>query len=592
MSSTQFTNNINDSSDFQTTANEQTVSSQNSEITQQHSFIDEANTKNLKEKSEETRIVADYDAPPDLSIKNIRHYFATRFTTLIDLPDTDIKTLNPIPELRKMNFIQWNYFFLGLAAWASASFDFFCTSTAGTKIAAALGVSTQKITWGLSVVLMLRSAGAVIFGVWTDNYSRKWPFIVCNLIFAGVQIGTGFVKTYHQFLAVRAVSGIAMGGVYGCAAATALEDAPPGARSFLSGFFFTGYAWGLMLAMIFYRAFEYTSKPWQALFWFSTSMPVIIILWRLCLPETKFFTELIKAKKEHQAQLIKQGKYNGKNFKDKLISFEQKFRIHWLRFIYCILLLAGFNYLTHGSQDLLTTMVRSQLGFSENAITVIVSIYSLGGVVGSIFVGQMMELTGRRLAIIICAIIAGALVYPTYMLKTEASIMASGFFLNFVVMGAWGVIPQHLNELCPADARALLSGLSYQLGNLAASASATIETEISNSFPLEYNSAGKITKYNYGKVMTVFTGAVSIYLLCITFVGPEFFHRDLRSTEMIELEQFMKSEDLEETTTSGLAATLTNGTDQDPNIDIEKNNSSPYNTKKNSKNIFKKFFQK
>ena len=76
------------------------------------------------------------------------------------------------------------------------------------------------ITWGITLVLMLRSVGSIIFGLAADRYGRKWPFIVNNLLFIVLELGTGFCSTYNQFLAVRALFGIAMGGLYGNAAAT------------------------------------------------------------------------------------------------------------------------------------------------------------------------------------------------------------------------------------------------------------------------------------------------------------------------------------------------------------------------------------
>ena len=53
-----------------------------------------------------------------------------------------------------------------------------------------------------------------------DRWGRKWPFIVNNVLFIILELGTGFVSTYKQFLAVRALFGIAMGGLYGNATAT------------------------------------------------------------------------------------------------------------------------------------------------------------------------------------------------------------------------------------------------------------------------------------------------------------------------------------------------------------------------------------
>ena len=107
------------------------------------------------------------------------------------------------------------------------------------------GLSTRKtirqdnaeITWGITLVLMLRSVGSAIFGVAADRYGRKWPFIVNNVLFIVLELATGFTNKYSSFLACRALFGIAMGGLYGNAAATAMEDCPPAARGIISGMF-------------------------------------------------------------------------------------------------------------------------------------------------------------------------------------------------------------------------------------------------------------------------------------------------------------------------------------------------------------------
>jgi MFS transporter, SHS family, lactate transporter len=64
--------------------------------------------------------------------------------------------------------------------------------------------------------------------------TERRPFIVNNLLFVVLELGTGFVSNYNSFLAVRALFGVAMGGLYGNAAATALEDCPHEARGLVS----------------------------------------------------------------------------------------------------------------------------------------------------------------------------------------------------------------------------------------------------------------------------------------------------------------------------------------------------------------------
>jgi SHS family lactate transporter-like MFS transporter len=473
----------------------------------------------------------------------ILEYAKTRFTSLTHLHLHAKKDLNPFPALSEMSLYNWNFFFMGFVAWFSASFDFFLTAVSGTFIAKSLDVSTADITWGLSAVLMVRSAGAVIFGLWTDNYSRKWPFITTAAMFCALQIGTGFCSTYQQFMAVRAISGIAMGGTYATAAATSLDDAPLKARSFLSGLFFTAYAWGMVFAAIFWRAFQDTTHSWKALFWFSSGFPFLLIIWRLALPETRYFTRVLKAKELMKQDQIKAGTYVKPSFKTKWGAVKAMLKKDWLLFIYLVVLLAGTNYLTHASQDMYPTMLRVQLDFSKDAQTVAIVVVNLGAITGGLLSGTFMEVTGRRLAIIICCVIGGCFTYPAFMLQTTGGVLGGGFFLFFAVIGVWGVLPIHLSELSPPEARALVSGLAYQLGNLASAASSTIETRLSKMWPIEWNAQGEAIKYDYAKTIACFTGAVFIYTLIVTFAGPEKFHRDLSSPVMkVYIEKVIESE--------------------------------------------------
>lgn len=141
---------------------------------------------------------------------------------------------------------------------------------------------------------MLSATGALtpVSGIASDRYGRKWPYIVNMVLFIILELATGFCNTYEQFLAVRAIYGIAMGGLYGNAAATALEDCPEEARGIISGMLQQGYAFGYLLATVFARALVNTTPyGWRPLFWFGACPPVLLIIFRLCLPETKAYIE-------------------------------------------------------------------------------------------------------------------------------------------------------------------------------------------------------------------------------------------------------------------------------------------------------------
>jgi SHS family lactate transporter-like MFS transporter len=439
----------------------------------------------------------------------IGEYARTRFTTL--KPPMH-KAPNPFKLLAMLNSMQWAFFAVAFIAWTWDSFDFFTVSLTVSDLAETFHKTNTDITWGITLVLMLRSVGSIIFGLAADRYGRKWPFVVNNILFIVLELGTGFSQTYNQFLACRALFGIAMGGLYGNAAATALEDCPEEARGLISGMLQQGYAFGYLLATVFARGLVNTTRHgWRPLFWFGACPPVLIIAFRLCLPETAAYNE---------RQLVRSEQGNiGKTF---IAEGKVALKRHWLLLTYLVLLMAGFNFMSHGSQDLYPTMLQNQYGFSANAITVTQVVANLGAMTGGSIVGYSSQIFGRRFSIIFVSIIGGALLYP-YTFTSSKSVIAAAFFEQFCVQGAWGVIPIHLMELSPGSFRTFVVGTSYQLGNLVSSASSTIESTIGSRFPLPPK--GKTPRYEYGLVICIFMGCVFTYVILLTFVGPEYLKR-------------------------------------------------------------------
>ncbi|KAI1255649.1 hypothetical protein MGN70_002764 [Eutypa lata] len=436
-------------------------------------------------------------------------YLATRVSSL---KPPMAKAPNPIKLIRMLTRQQWAFFAIAFLAWTWDAFDFFTVSLTVHGLSETFDKTTTEITWGITLVLMFRSVGAILFGIAADRYGRKWPFIVNNILFVALELGTGFCNTYSQFLACRALFGVAMGGLYGNAAATALEDLPAEARGLMSGMLQQGYAFGYLLATAFARGLvDTTPHAWRPLFWFGACPPVIFVVWRFFLPETHTYDNHVEARRS-------QGNI-GKTFIEE---GKVAVRRHWLLLVYMVLLMAGFNFMSHGSQDLYPTMLENQYDFSTNQVTVTQVVANLGAMLGGTVVGFCSQIFGRRISIIIMCIIGGALLYP-YTFVSNNGIIAAAFFQQFCVQGAWGVIPVHLMELSPGAFRTFVVGTSYQLGNLASSASSTIEATIGERFPLPEKDG--IKRYKYGVVICIFMGCVYAYVILLTFLGPEHLAR-------------------------------------------------------------------
>lgn len=183
---------------------------------------------------------------------------------------------------------------------------------------------------------------------------------------------------------------------------------------------------------------------------------------------------------------------------------------------------------SHGTQDIVALMLKNKYDFSSTKVTRVIVVANVGAVIGGTVVGFSSQIFGRRLSIIVMCILGGAALYP-YTSTSGPGIYAAFFFEQFFVQGAFGIIPIHLIELSHPAFRTFVVGTSYQLGNLISAASNTIETTIGEQYPLsdKIEDGEVVHRYDYSVVMRVFMAVVFVYIIIITFLGPEELGKDL-----------------------------------------------------------------
>jgi len=174
-----------------------------------------------------------------------------------------------------------------------------------------------------------------VFGILSDRFGRKWP-LICNLVLVAIlELGAGFVQTFHQFLALRSLFGVGMGGIWGLAASTALENLPVEARGLASGFLQEGYAVGYLFAAVINLYFVPEVRAgWRALFWTAAGISLFAAGVRASLPESEVF---LKAK----AAEIEKGHTTTQKTKIFLKETKAMLKKHWLLCIYAVLLMTG-----------------------------------------------------------------------------------------------------------------------------------------------------------------------------------------------------------------------------------------------------------
>ncbi|RYP84402.1 hypothetical protein DL769_001191 [Monosporascus sp. CRB-8-3] len=413
---------------------------------------------------------------------------------------------NPISLLMLLSAKDFLYFFVGFFAWTADAFDFHALSIQTTKLADYYNTSKTEITTAITLTLLLRSVGAAIFGLLGDRFGRKWPMVANMIILGLLQIATIYSVTFQQFLAVRSLFGLFMGGVYGNAVAMALENCHTEARGLMSGIMQQGYSFGYVLAACANLGVGGSTESWKIVFWIAAGLSIAAGLLRCCFPESKQFLE--SKKKGHK---ISAGDFWAET---KLMLAQE-----WRMCIYCIILMSWFNYYSHTSQDSYTTFMIQEKELVSAAATRASIWMKTGACVGGTIIGYLSQWVGRRRAIVGAALVSACLIPAWILPEGEAELSATGFLMQFFVQGAWGVIPIHLNELSPPAYRSSFPGITYQLGNMISSPSAQIVNAIAESHFISSKS-GKLVEA-YGPTMGIATAIIALGIAVTAAFGPE-----------------------------------------------------------------------
>jgi len=173
----------------------------------------------------------------------------------------------------------------------------------------------------------------VVFGILSDRYGRKWPLVFNLLLCCVLELGTGFVHTFSEFLAVRSLFGIAMGGIWGLSSSNALENLPVELRGLASGVLQQGYACGYLVAAV-VNLTVVAHHGWRSLFYFGACISALAALVRALVPESEVFLKAKELEKE-------KGTTTGKKTKIFLRETKEMLKHHWKRCIYAVLLMTG-----------------------------------------------------------------------------------------------------------------------------------------------------------------------------------------------------------------------------------------------------------
>jgi SHS family lactate transporter-like MFS transporter len=378
--------------------------------------------------------------------------------------------------------------------WTLDAFDFFIMIFVFDDVAKTFGVGLTTASLAITLTLLMRAFGALIFGRLADKYGRR-PIMMFNILcFSALELLSGLAPTLISFMILRALFGIAMGGEWGVGSSLTMETIPAKWRGWVSGLLQAGYPSGYLLATLAYGILG-PYVGWRGLFIVGALPALLVVYIRRNVPESPDW---------HARQSLPK------------VPITEVLRRHAGLTIYAVILMMAFNFFSHGTQDIYPkAFLKVQHGFSHNTITIIAIVYNIGAMLGGLTFGSISQMIGRRKAIVIAAVLSLPII-PLWAFSSSPWLLGLGAFLmQFMVQGAWGVIPAHLNELSPADIRGTFPGFVYQLGNFLASYNATLQTKI-----------GSIYHHNYSYALAGVAGVVAVVIALMVGFGVE--NRDLK----------------------------------------------------------------
>jgi MFS transporter, SHS family, lactate transporter len=390
-------------------------------------------------------------------------------------------------ELGNLNRKQWNAILACYLGWTLDAFDYFILIFVFPDIGQTFGVEHTPVTYAVWLTLAMRPVGAFLFGILADRFGRRPTLMLDIICYSVLGFASGFVTSLGMLYLVRALFGIAMGGEWGVGASLTMESIPPSARGVISGFLQAGYPSGYLLASIVY-ALLFDHIGWRGMFMIGALPALLVLFVRSGVDESPAWLEHKPSSKQIVLSVTR----------------------HLPLFIFVVLLMTAFNFYSHGTQDSYPAFLKVQHKFNSQIVGTITAIASIGAILGGVVFGQISQQIGRRKAIVIAALLS-LLVIPLWAFSQSPALLAIGaFIMQFMVQGAWGVIPAHLNELSPPEVRGTFPGFAYQLGNFFAAANLTIQAALAEHF------GG-----NYGISMAIISGVIGVAVAAFAGFGPQ-----------------------------------------------------------------------
>lgn len=333
------------------------------------------------------------------------------------------------------------------------SYDLVILAIAMPVLIKVLGISMAQGGLLASVTMVGAALGSIIIGMIAENRGRRYSLIL-SMIWFGV--GTGFVyciNSWESWMALRFITGVAIGGVFGPCVALITVHWAPKYRARATAFMLSTFAIGAVVAS-FVGRFS-LSYDFRILFATGASSAIVALAFWYLIPadnDQRFIEKTSDAKPVAEKVAFKEI-FSGESGKRTILG----------TVLQCCSL-GGF----WGAITWIPTFLTKERGLSLETMANFSFLMYTGMFIGYQFFGYLGDKIGRKKALA-CSFLTDVVAIPVYlMIENGMFLFWWGLLVGMGFGGLFGVTGAFFAELFPQRIRALAGGFCYNVGRFGA----------------------------------------------------------------------------------------------------------------------------
>lgn len=378
---------------------------------------------------------------------------------------------------RPVSRLQWSVFATAMAIATLDGLDLQSMALAGPSVAREWGIEPTALSVAFTATPLGMVFGALTLGPLADGWGRKRPVIIATLLFAVFSLLTAFAPSLPVLAAFRFLMGLGTGGILPNLIALVSEYAPAKRRGALTTLTFSALPFGSMLGGL-VAGWLIPDFGWRSVFYVGGLVPLAMAAWAAWrLPESIRFLAargdrdadiaVLLRRIDPAARFTPSTHFTSADYSQKRVSIGLLFGPGRTWPTLLITLVAALNtFMLYFLLSWLPTVMKLA-GLSTRAALLSTVLPNVGGVVGAIVLGRLIDRFGGFRATAVGGLIAGsAALVVGFGYQEPAILIPALFFAGSCVMGGQPALYVVIASMYPTTLRSTGTGFALGAGRV------------------------------------------------------------------------------------------------------------------------------